>query len=504
MEMPSATHLLETSGLCKRYASHLVLADIDFVLDRGQSVAVVGENGAGKSTFAKILAGVVRPDDGEIRLEGDLVAFDSPRAALQSGVAFIPQELAYVPALTVGENILIGRLPSNRGIVSHRSILREAGQAASRFGIALAMDRRMASLRLAERQMVEIVKALARRARVLVLDEPTAALNDDESRNLFAVLKKLASEGVGIVYISHRMDEVHRFSDRVDVFRNGRRVASVKPSEATPDELIHHMLGQAAEKIHFTEREASDEQPVLSLLDWHSEGDQRLDGVSLTVGKGEIVGLFGIRGCGSDVIAEGLAGRYPGISGNLVVEGRRHKIFATPRGARKANVGYVPQERKIDGLVLPMSIRDNLSLLVLNRFSQLGLFNRRLASSSANDLAHRFDVRYRNLGQQVVELSGGNQQKVLLASRLAPRPRILVLHEPTRGVDVGARVEIHQFLRNVAAQGTAVLLVTPDVEEAVAVSDRLLVMRNGRVVAELQGTTKTQAQALRLAALTAA
>jgi ABC-type sugar transport system ATPase subunit len=501
---PAAGHVLEAIGLSKRYGAHRVLSNIRFTLDRGQSVAVIGENGAGKSTFAKILAGVIHADSGEVRLDGQPVSFDSPRAALQAGVAFIPQELAYVPALTVGENILLGRLPATGGFVSHRAILRRAGEEAKLYGITLEMNRMMASLRLADRQIVEIVKALARRARVLVLDEPTAALSDDESRNLFGVLKNLAAEGVGIVYISHRMDEVHRFSDRVDVFRNGELVASVRPSQTSPDELIQHMLGQAAEMIQFTEYRVSQHEAVLALLDWRSEGAQRLDGINLSVAKGEVVGLFGIRGCGADLVAEGLAGRHRGISGSVVFEGRRIKIFASPRGARKMNLGYVPQERKIDGLVLPMSIRDNLSLLVLNRVSWFGVLKRRLAQLSARELARQLDVRYRNLAQPVGELSGGNQQKVLLASRLAPRPRVLVLHEPTRGVDVGARVEIHQLLRTIAAEGTAILLVTADVEEAVAVSDRLLVMRDGRITAELHGQSKTQAQALRLAARSAA
>ncbi len=494
------TYLLQAAGLSKSYAGHRVLSDIGFTLDHGQSVAVIGENGAGKSTFAKILTGVIRPDAGEIRLEGQLVSFDSPRAALQAGIAFIPQELAYVPALTVGENILLGRLPASAGFVSHRTILRRAGDEASRYGITVATNRTMASLRLADRQIVEIVKALARRAKVLVLDEPTAALSDDESRDLFGVLRKLATEGVGIVYVSHRMDEVHRFSDRVDVFRNGQLVASVPPSEATPDDLIRHMLGQEAEVIQFTEHANSHEEPMLSILNWRYEGDQRLDGVNLSVAKSEVVGLFGIRGCGSDVVAEGLAGRSRGITGSLMLQGQQIRIFPSPMAARKANLGYVPQERKIDGLVLPMSIRDNLSLLVLKTVSRLGILKGRLAHLSAQALARQFDVRYRSLGQPVGELSGGNQQKVLLASRLAPRPRVLVLHEPTRGVDVGARVEIHRLLRSIAADGTAILLVTADVEEAVAVCDRLLVMRDGRIAGELSGTTKTQAQALRLAA----
>lgn len=491
--------LLQASGVSKSYAGHRVLSGVDFQLKRGEAVAVIGENGAGKSTFAKIIAGVIRPDDGGIRLDGRAVTFKSPRDALREGIAFIPQELAYVPELTVAENILLGRWPSRMGFVSHRNLLLKAQEEARRYGIQLDLRRRMSDLKLADQQIVEIVKALTRRALVIVLDEPTAALNDQESQNLFHVLQKLTRAGVGIVYISHRIDEVHRLSDRVDIFRNGLLVASVSPKSATPDELIAHMLGQAAEHFEVIERKGIVSEPALSLVDWRTTDSAVLAGANIQVGRGEVVGLFGLRGCGAEAIAEGLAGRRRAIQGEFWLEGKRTDVFGTPIAARRANIGYVPSERKKEGLVLPMSIRGNIGLLMLRQLSRLGVLRSRLATVMAEGLTRQFAVRFSHLGQSVAELSGGNQQKVLLASRLAPKPRVLVLQEPTRGVDVGARIEIHRLLRSICDGGTAILLVTSDVEEAVAVTDRLVIMRDGRVVAELSGRQKTQGQALRLA-----
>jgi ribose transport system ATP-binding protein len=491
--------LLNASGLSKRYGSHRVLTGIDFALDRGEAVAVIGENGAGKSTFAKIIAGVIRPDEGEITLEGHPVSFSSPRDALREGIAFIPQELAYVPELTVGENILLGRWPSRLGLVSHGNVLTQAREEATRYGIELDIGRRMSSLKLADRQIVEIVKAVTRRAQVIVFDEPTAALNEQESQTLFDVIQRLARQRVGIIYISHRMDEVHRLSDRVDVFRNGTLVASVSPREATPDELIAHMLGQASEHFQLFDRRSQASEPAVSLVGWRTTDSPALAGIDLRVGKGEVVGLFGLRGCGAEVVAEGLAGRHRTIRGEFRLEGRRMDIFRTPIAARRANIGYVPAERKKEGLVLAMSISGNIGLLVLRRLSRLGWIRSRLATGLAARLARQLAVTFSHLRQPVGELSGGNQQKVLLASRLAPQPRVLVLQEPTRGVDVGARLEIHRLLRSICESGAAVLLVTSDVEEAVAVTDRLVIMRDGRVTGELTGEGKTQGQALRLA-----
>ncbi|RIK39443.1 MAG: D-xylose ABC transporter ATP-binding protein [Chloroflexi bacterium] len=501
--MSSDAPLLATTGIGKRYGQHVVLRDVGFQLHRGESVAVIGENGAGKSTFAKIITGVIRPDSGEMWLEGRPVSFRSPRDALRHGIAFIPQELAYVPYLTVGENIMLGQWPSWHGLTSHALTLRRAREASERIGIDLDVERLMVSLKLAERQIVEIVKALSRDARMIVLDEPTASLSEQESRTLFAILERLTGEGVGVIYISHRMDEVYRFSDRVDVFRNGELVASVPPSQTTPAELIAHMLGQEKEEfVHGTR--TSTEQSVIELRDWKRAGIPNLAGVSLAVGQGEIVGVYGVRGSGAELVAEGLGGLHPEISGTLVVEGRSGAIFPTPVEARRANIAYVPPERKRDGLVLMLPIQANMSMLILRQLARIGVLRSRLERDQAADLARRFDVRFRRLGQAVGQLSGGNQQKVLLASRMAAQPRLLVLQEPTRGVDVGARVEIHKFLTEIADQGRAVLLVTSDLEEAVIVSDRLIIMRDGAIVGELRGPSKTQANAIALAAGSAA
>jgi ABC-type sugar transport system ATPase subunit len=492
--------LLEASGISKSYGVNRVLSNVDFRLEAGESVAIIGENGAGKSTFAKILAGAIRPDTGILRLNGELVRFHSPRDALRKGIAFIPQELPYVPHLTVAENILLGQWPSWHGVTSLRASLRRAHRECQRYGIALDVSRPMGSLKLADRQIVEIIKALARQARLIVLDEPTASLSEQESSALFRVLERLTDNGVGVIYISHRMDEVYRFSDRVVVFRNGALVATVAPNESTPAQLIAYMLGQVKEEFAQQERAPSLERPVAELMDWTHDGLPPLTNVSLAVAHGEIVGLYGIRGSGAELVAEGLAGRRRDIRGTLRLDGKTGPIFTTPLAARRAKIAYVPPERKRDGLVLLLSIQSNLALLILRRLSRLGVIKRGLEMATANDLAHRFDVRYRRLSQRVGNLSGGNQQKVLLASRMAVQPRLLVLQEPTRGVDVGARVEIHRFLATIADRGRAVLLVSSDVEEAVTLSHRLLIMRAGSIVGELTGAAKTQGRAIALAA----
>jgi ribose transport system ATP-binding protein len=499
-KLADSSALLQTVGISKSYGANRVLADVSFRLTPGESVAVIGENGAGKSTFAKVLAGAIRPDGGTLEVGGRAVSFHSPRDALRHGIAFIPQELAYVPHMTVAENILLGQWPSWHGLTSPERALRDAERECERYGIRLDVRRLMTTLKLADRQIVEIIKALARKAQVIVLDEPTASLSEQESRALFAVLKRLTNAGVGIIYISHRMDEVYEFSDRVVVFRNGELAASVAPAESSPAQLIAYMLGQEKEEFVQSTHGAAGRDAVVELCKWTREGLPPLSHVSLSVARGEIVGLYGLRGSGADLVAEGLAGLRPEIRGELRVNGAPRPIFPTPLAARKAKVAYVPPERKRDGLVLILSIQSNLVLLLLRRLSRWGVVRWRTEAMTAQELAARFDVRYRALGQPLGQLSGGNQQKVLLASRMAAGPQLLILQEPTRGVDVGARVEIHRFLVDSARQSCAVLLVTSDVEESVIVSDRLIVMRDGAIVGELSGNTKTQASAIALAA----
>ena len=371
------SRLLEVNGATKSYGANRVLMGVDFHLDAGESVAVIGENGAGKSTFAKILTGVIRPDGGVIRLAGEPISLNSPRDALRKGIALIPQELAYVPNMSVAENILLGRWPSWRGLTWPAASPREAAENCRRFDIALDVRRRMSTLKLAERQIVEIVKALSRNARLIVLDEPTASLSEQESRTLFGILGRLASEGVGVVYISHRMDEVYRFSDRVVVFRNGELVASIAPARTTPAQLIAHMLGKEKESFAHAANADALSEPAFELHEWRKAGVPSLAGVSFTLSAGEIVGLYGLRGSGAELVAEGLGGLRPDIDGRFVVNGRETRIFANPLAAKRTKVSYVPPERKRDGLVLMLPIRTNLLLLVIGLLARWGIIQRR-------------------------------------------------------------------------------------------------------------------------------
>src|SRR5258708_3344109 len=500
----SRSEVLRATRLAKSYGGHMVLKHVSFSIHRGAIVAVIGENGAGKSTFAKIVAGVVHPDSGEMHIQGQPVDFQSPRDALRVGISYIPQELAYLSNRTVADNILIGRWPHGAGMTSDATIASTAAAEAKKFGIDLHVSWRMADLTLAERQLVEIVKALTRSSQVLVLDEPTASLTSGESRKLFSILRQLVETGLSVIFISHRMDEVFEVSDRVVVLRNGEVVGDVPTSEATRTQLISFMLGAAADELAERRKDRVFTEPALQLLDWSWTGEPHIHDLNLTVHRGEIVTLFGLRGSGGEAIAEGLAGRNSKFHGKVVVEGREFPVFRTTTASTRAGIGYLPAERKRDGLVMPLSVQANLSLVVLQSLSRLGLLQPAAEREMAERMRDTLHIRLRSLSQPAATLSGGNQQKVVLGSRLLARPPDLVLQDPTRGVDVGARLDIPHSLRTLAEQWTAILWVTTDVEEAVLVAGRLVVLREGKIVAELTGNAKTQGQAVAMAAKDAA
>jgi len=489
--------LLEVRGITKRFGTNVVLDDIDFAVHAGQIISIVGENGAGKSTFAKILAGITAPDKGTMLMSGEPVAFHSPREALSHKVGFIPQELAFVPTMTVAENVLLNTWPRWAGFVSPRSVVRQAKRHLDRMKIEVSPTQLMSDIRLAEQQMIEIVKVMARDIRVLILDEPTASLSNEESDRLMTILRALAADGLGIVLISHRFDEVLDVSDRVDVFRNARRVFSGSPEGLTHGTLVEHMLGRAVDEPTDEDRPAvRADEALLEVRDWRHEPHPQLHEIGFDVFPGEIVCLFGVRGSGVEVIAEGLTGRRGGVTGTLRVEGRTIGLPGSPREAIRDGIAFIPPDRKRQGLVLQREIQENLTYLVPSQVSRLGMIRSRAQAMVAGTWSSRMGVRSRSVSQLVGDLSGGNQQKVLLASRLITQPRILVLEEPTRGVDVGARLQIHDILRESAREGAGILLVTPDVEEAAAVSTRVLAVRFGRIVDELVGARVNQADLL--------
>lgn len=496
------TFLLEIQNASKTYNRTTVLSNVSFKLKAGETVAVIGQNGAGKSTFAKIIAGVIEPDrGGKIFIGGQEVILNPPRNALKHGVAFIPQELAYVPEMTVAENIMLGRWPKNSGGVSHKEIIKQTREEAKKYGMDIDVGKKMSSLKLADKQLVEILKALSKKAKIILLDEPTASLTENESNNLFKIVGKLAKEeGVGVIYISHRMDEVFQFSDRIVVFRNGQLVASEQTATSDHKTLIYHMLGRKKQELEVTPFDEGKAEKILAIKNWNSTGHPKLINVNLDVRKGEIVGIFGVRGCGAEVVAEGLVGLHDDIQGEIELEGKPRQLLKSPNEARNQNIAYVPPDRKKQGLVLGMSIKKNISLLILKLLSKGGTINFQLETKLSKNLYHLFNVRATGLGQVVGELSGGNQQKVLLSSRLAMNPRLFILQEPTRGVDIGARLEIHKRLREIASEGTATLLVTSDIEEAIILCDRLVIMRDGELMGELTGDQKTEKNALSLAA----
>lgn len=495
-----AISALRAEGVSKRYGTNQALHHTDFELAAGECVAIIGENGAGKSTFAKLLTGAERSDTGTLLVAGTEATLSSPREALSHGIALIPQELAYVPHLTVAENIMLNRLPKRAGLTSAGSIRTAAAHILHRVGLQVDINKTMASLNLADRQIVEIVKALGRQSRILILDEPTAALTADESAKLYSILRDLRRDGIAVIVISHHLDQISEHVDRIDVFRNGKRVFSASPRTTSNTVFIEQMLGEKSTGLTARRERTGVGARVLEVADWNVEGRPGLSDVSFSLHAGEVVGVYGIRGGGSELVAEGLGGRRGDITGSVTVKDKNLRIFKSPREAMRAGIAYLPPDRKTEGLVLGMSVAGSISLLVLGKLSHNGFITARTEDSLAQRWATRFQLKASSLRQSVGELSGGNQQKILLASRLATEPAALVVHEPTRGVDIGARHEVHETLRGLADEGVAVLVVTSDVEEAVDVSDRLLIVRNGHLVAELRGEAISQEEAVRLAA----
>lgn len=490
---------MQVRGVGRRFGSNWVLEDVSLDFRPASCTALLGENGAGKSTLLKILSGQITPSAGSVLIDGTPVRLRGAREARDAGIVVIPQELAYVPHLTVAENLMIGRWPSQAALTTRRAVLAAARRIVAETGFELDLDAPMHKLPLADRQLVEIVKVIASDARLILLDEPTASLTKAETDRLLEILDQIRANGTALVYVSHHIDECLGIADRFAVLRSGRLVATPDRAEADTVSLVGAMLGEA---VDVETRPAAPVErrgePRLVLRDWRAPGVPGVKDLSLVIGRSEIVVLFGLLGSGVEAIARALGGAGEAIDGEIEIDGRRTRIFSSPRQAWSAGVAYVPAERKRDGLVLSQSIRANLALH--RPPSRFGWLLERRERRWATETARRWQVRHAGVDAPVGELSGGNQQRVLLASRLTRTPRVLVVHEPTRGVDIGARLELHEQLRAVAAeQETAILAVTSDVDEAVALGERIVVVGGGRVVAELTADRRTPDRLLSLA-----
>ena len=481
-------------GVSKRYGGVRALQDADLTIESGRIHAVLGENGAGKSTLIKIMAGVVAPDEGRMLLDGAPVSFASPAAANSAGIACIFQELSLIPDLSVADNIAISNPPRRFGLIDRRAQRRLAEEALARAGadnvhpLALVKD-----LSLSRRQMVEIAKALARKPRILILDEATSALTAADVTKIYAVLKRLRSEGLALVYISHRMHEITELADECTVFRNGRSVASYAAGTKSDGEVVELMIGREynAEFPPLPARAASDAPPRLDVrrLGW----TDRLSNVSFRVDAGEVVGVGGLDGQGQRELLLALFGVLRGTTGEIAVDGRPVVISGPSVAKRKAiGMALIPEDRKTEGLMLPMSVRDNLSFAALDGLSRFGVVDRKAERDAVDRIVRLLGVHSDGTFVPAGSLSGGNQQKVVIGKWLLVAPRILLSNDPTRGIDVGTKQEIYALLRELAQGGAAIVFYSTDYDELVGCCDRVLVMYDGAIRRELVGDEITE------------
>ncbi|WP_345815212.1 sugar ABC transporter ATP-binding protein [Paraburkholderia sp. PREW-6R] len=489
--------ILQMVGIDKSFGATRALSGMSLTVHRGEIHALMGENGAGKSTLMKILSGVYSPDRGEIRIDGQAVRLRDPASSRAAGINLIYQELAIAPNLSVAENVFMGSEPRTRfGFVDHARMRRETTAVLRQLGAGFRASDRARRLSIAEQQQVEIARALIHKGRVLIMDEPTAALSDRETDHLFTVVRRLRDEGLAIIYISHRMAEVYALADRVTVLRDGTYVGELSHDALDSSRIVQMMVGRPLDDFYQHKRAAGvTREPVLEVRDLSGE---KIKPASFSVGRGEIVGFAGLVGAGRTELARLLFGADPKASGSIHLEG---KLVHTPnpRAAIALGIGYVPEDRKGLGLFLQLSVLTNATLNVAGRNSRLGIVDhgalRRLAGKSVKQLS----VKVASPDVIVGRLSGGNQQKVLLARWLEIKPKVLILDEPTRGVDIGAKSEIYQIIGTLAESGVAVIVISSELPEVVGLCDRVLVMREGAITGELSGAAITQQNVMRLA-----
>jgi len=503
----AGVNAVELSGVSKSFSGVRVLKDVSFDVRPGEVHALLGENGAGKSTLIKVVAGVHQPDGGILRVAGEEVVFHSPRQARRHGVATVYQELLLFPELTVAENIFLGNAPRlGWGGLDWGTMRQRARQLLDSLDSHdLDVDAKVGTLSVANRQRVEIAKALSQDAKVLIMDEPTAALVEADVRRLMSVVKKLRERGVAIIYVSHRMPEIFELADRVTVLRDGAYIGTRDIAEVTEASLVSMMVGRSIEQM-FPKIDVPRGDVALELREV-SHG-KKVQNISLTLHSGEILGLAGLIGSGRTELALTIFGITPATTGEILVNGRK-VVIGEPRVARDLGIAYVPEDRGSQGLVRPMTIRENVSMAVLDKMSNG--FSIRFGDEIRRSVEaiKRLGIRARGPEQVVKELSGGNQQKVVLAKWLEADPRILIMDEPTRGIDVGAKAEIYALMGRLVEQGVAILMISSELPEVLGMSDRVLVINSGRIVAEFNrdeatpdavGAAMTGSQALKGAA----
>jgi len=487
----TAQPMLQTSGLTKAYAGNVVLRDVSMTILAGEIHALVGENGAGKSTWINLVTGVVRPDAGSISIAGNVAPHLSPRIAEQLGIATVHQELSLCPHLTVGENVFLGKTPTRHGLIDHDRIRHEAERQFRDLGVSIDPNALAGELSLAEQQLVELAKALAAKPKLLILDEATSALDSSQVDLLVQALRRLRDSGTAIVFVSHRMEEIFAISDRITVLKNGEYITTVPAAGTTTADLVRHMVGRDMADIYPPKPAISDLLAGPTLLSVRDLGSgKRFSGVSFELHRGEILGLGGLQGQGQHDLLAALFGLY-GLEGGISLHGADLRLRG-PRGAMRHRFAYVPEDRKTEGLIVQLPVRENLALPNLDQISQNGVLSRSRERTLVAAMVDKLQIRLRSPRQTLLRLSGGNQQKVAIAKWLPLAPEVYLLAEPTRGIDVGTKQEIYRLMRELTAGGAAIILISSDTIELLGLCDRVLVMYERRPVAMLSGEDVTE------------
>lgn len=496
--------VLQMIKVSKRFPGVQALRDVSLEVRPGEIHGLLGENGAGKSTLMKILSGVYRKDSGQIILDGREVDVHNPHDAQLRGITIIYQELNLMPNLTVAENVFIGREPNRFSFVNWRELHKRTSELMGRLGIALSPDSLVGNLSVAAQQMVEIARALSVESRIIIMDEPTSALTDNEVQHLFAIMRDLKAQGLGLIFISHRMDEIFEICDRITVLRDGELVGTRDVSDINADDVIQMMVGRPVSEL-FGQGNNKPGDVVLEVRNLSRVGNvddpnvRVLNDVSFSLRAGEIVGIAGLVGAGRTDLARCIFGADRKTSGEILLRGKPVHI-QNPTDAIRNGVGLVPEDRKLQALFLAMSVEENIHMAAFGNVSTFGFISGSRSEAAAKSFVDKLSIRLADLDQLVLDLSGGNQQKVVIARWLALNPTVLILDEPTRGIDVGAKAEVHALIRKLAEQNVAVLMISSELPEVLGMSDRILVMHEGDMIGEL---SREQAKPERVMAMMA-
>ncbi len=488
--------VVEMQEISKAFPGVLALDKVDFDCVPGEVHAVVGENGAGKSTLMKVLAGVYRQDNGQILLRGKQISFSSPKEAQRHGISIIYQEFNLIPELTVAENIFLGREPQKRmGFIDSPLLYRRSEELLHDLGVDIDLQARVVDLGVAQQQMVEIAKALSLNADIIMMDEPSAVVSGKELESLFRIIRSLKENGKAIVYISHRIDEIFQIADRATVLKDGKLVGTVRTEDVDKPTIVNMMVGRSLSET-FPAREQGHRKKILTLTDICR--NHVLKNVSFTAYSGEILGVAGLVGAGRTELARAIFGADPIDRGTIVLNGKELRR-ATPKISISSGVGFVTENRAKDGLVHCLSVRKNLTLTILDRVKSWFFVREGKEKDYSKGCVKEFGIVAPSIEQEVQYLSGGNQQKVILAKWISIKPDLLILDEPTRGIDVGAKAEIYNFMRLLAKQGTAIIMISSELPEIIGMSDRILVMHDGQVMGELSPSEATEERILMMA-----